>query len=410
MAGYRKNLGDLYNNILNGNNHTSKSKLSDMYGEVINEKSSREERWNVQFFDPDDGKMKKIRTSDDFIRKILKPEANIFGASMSYVKAIKKRGIEAGVFDESYADNHDNIKLFLKYLDSSVDRGELQALLAQGLPNEKLQESLINAFNGPRFNFYDLLNKELRAFGISSANFVLNKDLVNIRPASDLTATRGAAGPGEALLAFLFSGSKPDIGDLILGDYIVELKYRGGRIGKNINPKSMGLLKTYFHGLGAPAAVAGSFQEDIEGQIKSKYKTALDFYNDVAGVELDNIDKSYYKNVPIDNIITMGRQAGRGKYGNSGYLQIAQRIGGMHMKNYFKQIANFNTIAVFNIQGDMSGYNKVELSKMNSDEIAKTINDRGAMFNPKLDKEGFQIMLRDDYGGPGEGEELDSNA
>ena len=56
------------------------------------------------------------------------------------------------------------------------------------------------------------------------------------------------------------------------------------------------------------------------------------------------------------------------------------------------------------------GYNKVELSKMNSDDIAKTINDRGAMFNPKLDKEGFQIMLRDDYGGPGEGEELDSNA
>ena len=51
-------------------------------------------------------------------------------------------------------------------------------------------------------------------------------------PAGEEKKQRGAAGPGEAIFAFLFNGKKPVVGDLDLGGVGVELKKDEGRIGK----------------------------------------------------------------------------------------------------------------------------------------------------------------------------------
>ena len=78
-------------------------------------------------------------------------------------------------------------------------------------------------------------------------------DMVNLRPAGDNNATRGAAGPGEALLSFIYRGIKPKgVGDILLdsgdGDTI-ELKKVTGRIGKDIawNKALEGEFNSLFH-------------------------------------------------------------------------------------------------------------------------------------------------------------------
>ena len=80
----------------------------------------------------------------------------------------------------------------------------------------------------------------------------VGKALQVMRPASDLAATRGAAGPGEALLAFLYGGIKPEgSGDILLssGDKdSIELKKQQGRIGKHITKSSVKELEQLFYG------------------------------------------------------------------------------------------------------------------------------------------------------------------
>ena len=70
-------------------------------------------------------------------------------------------------------------------------------------------------------------------------------------PAGEERATRGAAGPGEALLAFLYNGKKPEgAGDILLGcpkdadcpELTIELKYNKGRIGKSIKAAKVSRL------------------------------------------------------------------------------------------------------------------------------------------------------------------------
>jgi hypothetical protein len=80
----------------------------------------------------------------------------------------------------------------------------------------------------------------------------VGKALQVMRPASDKAATRGAAGPGEALLAFLYGGVKPKgSGDILLssGDEdSIELKKQEGRIGKHITSASVKALQQLFYG------------------------------------------------------------------------------------------------------------------------------------------------------------------
>lgn len=65
-----------------------------------------------------------------------------------------------------------------------------------------------------------------------------HQEMITLRPESDNAATRGAAGPGEALIAFIYGGVKPNgVGDILLDsdpNDTIELKKQKGRIGKDI--------------------------------------------------------------------------------------------------------------------------------------------------------------------------------
>jgi len=111
----------------------------------------------------------------------------------------------------------------------------------------------LNSDTGGTFNIWEVSESKAKNnkiyFDLDSE---VGRALQVMRPASDLAATRGAAGPGEALLAFLYGGTKPDgAGDILLSSGAndsIELKKTTGRIGKYITKKSVKELDQLFYG------------------------------------------------------------------------------------------------------------------------------------------------------------------
>lgn len=126
--------------------------------------------------------------------------------------------------------------------------------IIQNIREYKYQKGLIdfmNAKEGTAFNLWDATTSALSS--IDGVKFDLEKHehMKYMMPAGEERATRGAAGPGEALLAFLYNGKKPEgAGDILLGckadencpEWTIELKYNKGRIGKSIKAAKVSQL------------------------------------------------------------------------------------------------------------------------------------------------------------------------
>ena len=110
----------------------------------------------------------------------------------------------------------------------------LKAIESKDLQRDFISKVEANAVGGG-FNLWKISENMGKTSGIVFDP--LDGDLI-LRPAGDEAATRGAAGPGEALLAFLYGGTKPKgAGDILLDNeegHTIELKKNRGRIGKGI--------------------------------------------------------------------------------------------------------------------------------------------------------------------------------
>ena len=98
-----------------------------------------------------------------------------------------------------------------------------------------------------QFNLFEIIDD---VKGHAGVHFDLDQHshMRYMMPAGEDVKARGAAGPGEALLSFIYNGKKPEgAGDILLGrpatvkgkpeeDWTIELKYNQGRIGKDITP------------------------------------------------------------------------------------------------------------------------------------------------------------------------------
>jgi hypothetical protein len=358
-------------------------------GEGTAEDHNINKRNNLGYKDPKTKEWKFLRASDTYINGIVKASLDV-SESGSYLNAILQHGKKAGVLDEDETINSRKVRVIYNYLSKDVPRNKLQSIVS-GLPDKKLQNKFITSMNEPSaFNFYNIINSELgTAYGPDDA-------VVTMRPAGEEKKTRGAAGPGEALLAFLFNGRKPEVGDLDLDGVGIELKYNMGRVGKEVNTKQVKDFASLFYDLGAAGTVAGALTENGVQTIQQNYKDKSlgDFLEDHSGVGIDGKDKSYFSNINALEWFKENNNPSRGKFGNSTYNKLVQLVGAIQMKDYFNKIKDFDYLGVFNGRGDIAGFSRNAILDSNAQEIVNMISSKDVVFTPRLDKEGFSIFLK----------------
>ena len=417
-----RDLRNLYENVRLGDEYSAPLREEHLYEQMLSANRGDEACGNkettIKYIDPATKEWRCARASDKWIEDILKPGLKI-ADSASYLDRILKHGKSTGVFDDSMTIAHPSVKLFYDWLNTSVTRGTLMQVLNTLIGSTSMQDAFINQVKGnARFNFYELLNTTINnAVPGSRANFQLNERLSIIRPAGDEAATRGAAGPGEALLAFMYNGSKPVVGDLVFSDkngkprYVIELKKSKGRIGKGIREKDVKALQALFYGFNSPANVAGGLK-DLEytdeetgaynlpsGFIKQwEGKSIADFLINFCGTDVDKLDRERFSGGEYADCLQWfslnANRVARGQGGNSVYNTIVQWIGGIHMKNYFNKVAEFDSIAVFEPTGTIAGFDRNVILGSTADLIAEIISDKGCFFGPRLDDGGFDIQIR----------------
>ena len=447
-----RDLRNLYEGVRRGDEYVAPRRESELYKSVLLERQDMSTNngdeacgnteTSIKYKDPDTKQWRCARASDKWIEDILKPALGI-ADSASYLNRILEHGKVTGVFDESMNIGHPSVLAFYDWLNKSVSRGTLAQVINQ-LPSVKIQDTIISAFENPKtgiFNFYSLLNDTInREVPGANANFKEDPKLTIIRPASDTGATRGAAGPGEALLAFMYNGSKPTVGDLVFNEidrkgkqtskvrYVVELKKTGGRIGKGIRKKDVRELQSLFYGLNAAGAqfdksgalkkrgLAGSLRGitwDNETDPESSFtledkfikewtgKSIYDFlvrYSGIQHTQVDELDKRTFTQGIYSDCIAWFQQnagtSGRGLSAGSAYSQIIQWIGGIHIKDYFKQVAEFDSIAVFLQDGTIAGFPRTEILNRDAIEISKLLDTKNCYFGPKPDEGGFDIQIK----------------
>lgn len=461
-----RDIGNLYRGIIEGHSHSKPPQLSNMYKSVLikeaddlmatnsGDEACGNRETTIKYRDPDTKEWRCARASDKWIEDILKPALGI-ADSASYLSRILDHGKATGVFDDSMNIGHPSVMAFYDWLNGSVSRGTLAQVINQ-LPSVIIQNAIIDMFEDTSvgtFNYYAVLNDTInKNVPGAQANFQEDPKLTIIRPAGDEGATRGAAGPGEALLAFMYNGSKPTVGDLVFHEvdrngnhtdkvrYVVELKKNKGRIGKGINKQAVGPkgLDGLFHGLGAPGhgmskrvgrehqilkrGVAGTLRgityddsgagdEGLDPNavfalgvdfVKAwKGKTMYDFLNHYCGIThgaVDDLDKAFFtQGIYADCVAWFENNAGmmaKGVGENSTYNQIIQWIGGIHIKDYFKQVADFDSIAVFLQDGTIASFPKTEILTQNAQGISELLTSKGCFFGKRTDEGGYDIQIR----------------
>ena len=377
----RADLANLYEQVQG--KEVPDNKHLQIYGEGTSEDHKIADRNDVGYKDVTTGEWKFERASNGFIEDIMIPEMGYANAA-SYLKRILLRGQESGVIGKEETINSWKVKKLFNYIKDSVGGSTIVNIL-KGLPDPRLQQQFKdNINNGTPFNFYDLINSDL------DSNFKYNSELDTMRPAGEDQKTRGAAGPGEALLAFLYNGVKPqDAGDLQLGSDMIELKKIGGRIGKDVNVSRVKELQSLFNALRGKGA--GALRDDKREYVEKNWKGKtlgqfLEYYSGVDGSAGPGFEEDAY-----EWLIKNNREAA-GKGGGSTYDQLVQWTAAMQMSNYFNKIAKFDYLVVFRPDGKLSGFSKKQ-GQENPKEVVSNLRKQGIYFGNKEDKDGHQIYL-----------------
>ena len=293
MAGYRQNLSDIYTGITEGKYHASDKKLSDMYREVIAEvvdpnieNDSQDTGYSDIEIDGSqfprettvliktDGKWLSFRVAGEIVQE-LEGELERVRDNQNILKRIRAAALEASILSgeekrKYFADITgklhdfviDSAEKTLRYRGEAVDEkgikdvaGEIMTNINNFIYQKALISHLETQLPSPGetegsvydLNLWTVTDKVLEG---GSIQFDLegHPEMRYLMPAGEDQKTRGAAGPGEALISFLYNGTKPNnAGDILLRcppgkdcpEHSIELKYNQGRIGKSIKAKDV---------------------------------------------------------------------------------------------------------------------------------------------------------------------------
>tara|TARA_R100000742_G_C4274796_1_gene94932 strand:- start:43 stop:1176 length:1134 start_codon:yes stop_codon:yes gene_type:complete len=352
-----------------------------VYGEGTNKDHNIADRNDIGYRDPETGQWRFERTSKEFINKVMKPNVDKYGDSASYIKQVLAHGKTANVFEETDTIDSDRVKRVYNYLINGVGRNQIKSIVGE-FPKTNLQNGLIESLNqGTKFNIYDLINNKL------GTNYEYNDDIMYMSPAGEEKKQRGAAGPGEAIFAFLFNGKKPEVGDLDLGGVGIELKKDEGRIGKGIITADIKSMAALFVGRGAAAAKGpGSLKPDLgEEETRRILEMNLgDFLQKYSGT---GIKPAGFENTTVGDWFNENSE-------KSNYNSIIPLVGALQMKDYFTKVDPFTFLAIYRNTGEMSGFKRDFVEDNQIKEIVNLLKERDITFAPNNDANGYHLILK----------------
>ena len=269
----------LYESILRGDGQTDKpirqSMLYDMVNAEILEPSSEEEIEEVAFGpisiageaiheditvivrskESSDG-WKKFRVGREIIGDVLEALEGLTD-NATLITKVKERAYTANIIvDRSVSSLRDvlvNLRDFVvasatltkkSHPDTVETIPALASKLMQEISDNNFQDDLVRFTSGKEgtsFNLWNVLKEDRNwIFDLENTSGVGHfENMRHLMPAGEAKKARGAAGPGEAILSFIYNGKKPELaGDvsMVIGgeEASIELKYNKGRIGKSI--------------------------------------------------------------------------------------------------------------------------------------------------------------------------------
>ncbi len=370
---------DAYLNLYNKKDDSKEVRMSNLYEQVYEEGTNEDhniaDRNDVGYKDPETGQWRFARTSKEFIERIMVPNVAKYGGSSSYIKQVLAHGKMANVFEETDTIDNDRVKRVYNYLVDGVGRNQIKSIVSE-FPKTDLQKGLISSLQqGSKFNIYNLINSKL------GTEYKYNEDIMYMSPAGEEKKQRGAAGPGEAIFAFLFNGKKPVVGDLDLGGVGIELKKDDGRIGKGITVSEIkSMAKLFTARSTSKTSPGGNLAEGNEGILKMNLGDFLQKYSGtgVKPVGFENITVGDWFNEHSEQ---------------SNYNSIIPLVGALQMKDYFTKVEPFDYLAIYRNAGDMSGFERSYVEKNGIREIVKLLKERGITFAPNNDGNGYHLRL-----------------
>lgn len=269
-----RDISKLYESILNGVSRTSPSKLTSVYESIYVPQNESIEIDGIPrnaedtvFLKTADG-WKGYRVGMKVVAELHK-EVERLEDKQQYMDMVLAQAESASIITANdgrryFADVTgklvdfviDSAKLTKSKVPAFADKSipVIAKNIIQNIREYKYQKGLVdfmNAKKGAAFNLWDATTSALKSTDGVLFDMEGHPHMRYMMPAGEEKAARGAAGPGEALLAFLYNGKKPEgAGDILLGcpadvdcpEWTIELKYNKGRIGKSIKAAKVGRL------------------------------------------------------------------------------------------------------------------------------------------------------------------------
>jgi len=376
-------LEDIYKKQVRGN--IPPRKHLNVLGEGTSEEHNINKRNDVGYRDPKTGKWRFARASNAFIKDIMEPNFK-YTESSSYLKRVLEHGKKANVFEETDTINSDRVQKIYDYLTRGLDRGKVNSIVSE-FPKTELQRSLLARLESAQgFNFYELINGKL------GTNYEHDPGVIYMSPAGEEKRQRGASGPGEALLAFLFNGQKPQVGDLDLGGIGIELKKDEGRIGKGIKSHKVKEMAKLFVPRGAGKAKgAGNLSPDLDEKERERIleMNLGDFLQTYSGTD---VNPEGFNNITVGQWFNDHSSIfGNNKVSN--YNSIIPLVGALQMKDYFTKVDPFHYLAIYHDQGLMAGFTREFVEQNDILQIINHLQGKGIGFKPNNDANGYQLKL-----------------
>mgnify|MGYP003630717566 CR=1 FL=1 len=386
----RADLANLYEQVQG--KEVPDNKHLHIYGEGTSEDHKIADRNDVGYKDAN-GEWKFTRASNRFINDIMLPNLD-FKESGSYMNAVATRARAAGIVDKNQSINSEKVKRIFKYVeDAAGNRNKISALINK-MNSKDAQSAFINSLglaNKEKHNLFGLVNSKY------GSNFKYDSEIMIMRPAGEDAKTRGAAGPGETLFAFLLNGAKPVVGDLDLNSRIIELKKNNGRIGKGIKYARLKELRGKFNSV--QGKVGGSLKLNEKGnslfsteELKETLGSIIDYYsgsNETIGTE-------GIFNEPFGDWLKANNRSSTSLMSDSTVVTLVQYIAILHLRQYIKTVLGpqkTEFMVVFDDELNYSGFNLKEVETGNVHNIINTLRQKGLFFKSRDDSDGYQINL-----------------
>ena len=268
-----RDIRKLYEGIHQGDNHKSPPCESDIYASVYNRQLNEDYSIVDQLATMDTGEYKAFFLTKQGWKGVrltqlqveeMHEEAVELTDRGNMIEAIKEIATGSSIiFDVAERSSSDVMRSLRKFIidsaiktqeqfpDQYTDANHAANTILAIIRSGKLQQQLISFMNGKEQGSDEPISENPYMFNLFNAaalnqtsnlgiffDLESNPDMLYMMPAGEAHKARGAAGPGEALLSFIYGGQKPEgAGDIILSSDkrdTIELKFEGGRVGKNI--------------------------------------------------------------------------------------------------------------------------------------------------------------------------------